>query len=87
MSLVASCKESHVEPWAYLRSVIGALPHEMDPEPCSRTSGSKPIPLTAGKSPTSEDKNAKPKPSCTSPGAYLITIVRVTLSPALERDR
>jgi hypothetical protein len=26
MSLVASCKENQVEPWAYLRSVFTALP-------------------------------------------------------------
>ena len=26
MSLIASCKENHVEPWAYLRDVIGSMP-------------------------------------------------------------
>lgn len=26
LSLIASCKENHVEPWAYLRSVISQLP-------------------------------------------------------------
>lgn len=28
MSIVASCKENHVEPWAYLRSVIEILPSD-----------------------------------------------------------
>ena len=32
MSLVASCKENHVEPWAYLRAVISTLPGAADIE-------------------------------------------------------
>ncbi len=32
MSLIASCKENHVEPWAYLRNVIQALPSDPDLE-------------------------------------------------------
>ena len=32
MSLIASCKENHVEPWAYLRSVLSQLPFRADLE-------------------------------------------------------
>ena len=32
MSLIGSCKENHVEPWAYLRSVFGELPRGVAPE-------------------------------------------------------
>ena len=32
MSLVASCKENHVEPWAYLHAVISTLPAGADLE-------------------------------------------------------
>ena len=54
-SLVASCKNNHVEPWAYLKDVFErwriSLRRKSSPSSC-RTSGWRPTPTIAGKSPT-----------------------------------
>ena len=36
MSLIASCKNNGVEPWAYLRDVLGRLATEPDPTELQR---------------------------------------------------
>jgi hypothetical protein len=44
MSLVGSCKENHVKPWAYLRSVFTTLPENPDLDELLPTAGSLPLP-------------------------------------------
>ena len=59
MSLVNSCKDNRVEPWAYLQSIFTELPR--DPDLSNQTAGWRRTHSTAGPSPPREKKNANPK--------------------------